>query len=265
LVLRTAGTNCDFETAHAFALAGAEAERLHVQVLLEGARRLDEFQILALPGGFSYGDDLGAGTILANKLRTRLRDALESFAAAGRLVLGICNGFQVLVRLGLLPGIDGEARKLVSLVENRSGLFEARWVRMRAQTERCPLLVKGEIIEAPVAHKEGRLVVRDADLLGLLKRQGQIALSYIPRAPGRENAAPDYPDNPNGSIEAVAGLISPSGRVLGLMPHPERSLRRLHHPNWTRAGAAPAAEDDWGAGDGFRIFERAVREASRAR
>ena len=265
LVLRTAGTNCDLETVYAFQLAGADVERLHVQVLLDRARRLDEFHILVVPGGFSYGDDLGAGTVLANQLGTRLRSALEGFAADRRFVVGICNGFQVLVRLGILPGVEGGlGDKTVSLAENRSGLFEDRWVRLRIDTSLCPFLERGEILEMPVAHKEGRLVVRDPDVLESLRANDQIALRYVAAGASVGDAAsasdPGYPANPNGSVEAIAGLTSPCGRILGLMPHPERHLRTLQHPDWTRrkaAGGVPS--DDRGAGDGYRIFERAVR------
>lgn len=266
LVLRTAGTNCDFETARAFELAGAHTERLHVQVLLDRARRLDEFHVLALPGGFSYGDDLGAGTILANALRTRLRDALESFVQDGRQVLGICNGFQVLARIGLLPEPGGEP--LVSLVENSSGLFEDRWVTLRVETSSSPVLQADELFEMPVAHMEGRLMVRDPEVLEMLKERDQIAFRYV----GRDSAFdgeravvdedPGYPANPNGSLEAIAGIQSPCGNVLGLMPHPERHVRALHHPEWTRRVAG--GEDvgtDWRQGDGFRIFARAVTRA----
>ncbi len=262
LVLRTAGTNCDFETANAFELAGGEAERLHAGALFSRARRLDEFHILAFPGGFSYGDDLGAGTVLANQLRARLREDLLRFIESGRLVIGICNGFQILVRLGVLPGLEGND-KTVSLVENASGLFEDRWVRLRAETSNSPFLERGEVLELPVAHKEGRLVVRDRSLLEILRRNGQIACRYAGEGQEKGNAEgdPGYPANPNGSLEAIAGLINPAGNVFGLMPHPERHLRRLHHPNWTRwaAGQARLPESDWRLGDGYRIFERAVK------
>ena len=143
LVLRTAGTNCDYETAHAFELAGAESERVHVRALLSGGRKIDDYHILVVPGGFSYGDDLGAGTVLANQLGTRFQDALNRFVESGRQVLGICNGFQVLVRLGLLPG--GSEDKEVSLVENVSGLFEDRWVRLRVDTASSPVLDEGDV------------------------------------------------------------------------------------------------------------------------
>lgn len=268
LVLRTAGINCDFETVHAFELAGAAVEKLHVHVLLDGTRRLDEFDILVVPGGFSYGDDLGAGTILANQLRTRLRDALENFVGDGRQVIGICNGFQVLVRLGILPGTTGRLDdRPVSLVENTSGLFEDRWVRLRVDTDRTHLLEGGEVLEMPVAHREGRLVVRDPEVLEMLRQNDQIALRYVGSGPAAGD--PGYPANPNGSVESIAGLVSPCGNVLGMMPHPERHLRSLHHPEWPRRKARQELpRPDWRRGDGYRIFERAVERAgfsSRAR
>src|SRR5262249_28800471 len=158
-----AGTNCDLETAHALRLAGGSPERVHAGALLSGERRLEEFAALVVPGGFSYGDDLGAGTVLANRLRTRLADSLGEFVERGRPVMGICNGFQVLVRLGILPG--GGEGKLATLVENESGQFEDRWVRLRVETGRCPFLARGTVLELPVAHKEGRFLARDAGAL----------------------------------------------------------------------------------------------------
>ena len=267
LVLRSAGTNCDEETAHAFQIAGGEVERLHLGTLLRRERRLDEFQIIAFPGGFSYGDDLGAGTVLASKLHTRLADDLEAFVASGRLVIGICNGFQVLVRLGLLPHWEGE--KAVSLVENASGKFEDRWVSLRVDTDTCPFLRPpsdggglGRVIRLPVAHKEGRFLVRDPGVIERLKAGRQIALTYVARdAPGVP--ASSYPENPNGSVLGIAGITNPAGNVLGLMPHPERHLRALHEPTWTReasrAGGLP--DDEERCGDGYSFFRSAVRHA----
>ncbi len=268
LVLRSAGTNCDEETAYAFKRAGATVERLHIGTLIRGERRLDEFSILVIPGGFSYGDDLGAGTVLANQIACRLREAVESFVSSGRLVLGICNGFQVLVRLGLVPGWEDEG-KSVSLVVNASGKFEDRWVNLRVDSEVCPFLVptdarpedrgSGELIRLPVAHAEGRFVVRDPDVLARLRAAGQIALTYV--SPGASEGFEDsYPANPNGSIEGIAGITNREGNVLGLMPHPERFLRLLHDPCWTRrAQAEGLPEDERSAGDGYRFFDRAVR------
>lgn len=282
LVLRTAGTNCDAETAHAFRLAGAAVESLHVGALLSGERRLEEFSVLAVPGGFSYGDDLGAGTVLANELGTRLADALASFVASKRLVIGICNGFQVLVRLGLLPGWEGE--KAVSLVENTSGRFEARWVRLAVETDRSPFLappagaaagaVAGgrRTIRLPVAHKEGRFVVRAEETLSRLRDGGHIALTYVDPEGREEGPASRFPWNPNGSVAGIAGLINEAGNVLGLMPHPERNVRLAQDPSWTRLpsrarsgepGRTAFPADEERAGDGYSFFAGAVRYASR--
>jgi phosphoribosylformylglycinamidine synthase I len=269
LVLRTAGTNCDEETAHAFRLAGAEVESLYAGLFLRREHRLDEFDILALPGGFSYGDDLGAGTVLANQLRTRLADDLEAFAGSGRLVIGICNGFQVLVRLGLLPGWGGE--KQASLIENVSGRFEARWVRLRVESRTSPFLAAaGEgTLRLPVAHREGRFVLRAPELVERLRESGQIALTYCRGEGGAaETAGGEYPANPNGSAADIAGISNPRGNVLGLMPHPERFVSLISDPLWTRRRAAltagagralPPLEALGRGGDGFRFFENAVR------
>ncbi|HVR73800.1 MAG TPA: phosphoribosylformylglycinamidine synthase I [Planctomycetota bacterium] len=271
LVLRSAGTNCDEETAHAFELAGAEVERLHVGVFLRGERRLDEFDVLAFPGGFSYGDDLGAGTVLANRLRARLADDLAAFVASGRLVIGICNGFQVLVRLGLLPGWEGE--KAVSLIENGSGKFEDRWVTLRVDSPACPFLARvegarmggeGWTLRLPVAHREGRFFARDPEVLARLEEGGQVALRYIEPGSAAGSFAEAHPANPSGSIRGIAGITNPAGNVLGLMPHPERHVRALHDPGWTRRAVLHGLpENEERAGDGFVFFRNAV-EYSRA-
>jgi phosphoribosylformylglycinamidine synthase len=262
LVLRSPGTNCDEETAHAFGLAGCETERIHVGEVIRRERRLDEFDVLALPGGFAFGDDLGAGTVLANRLRSRLADDLRAFVDSGRLVIGICNGFQVLVRLGLLPGWDGE--KAVSLVGNASGKFEDRWVGLRIESAECPFLTvepdRGAI-RLPVAHGEGRFAVRDPEVLERLEAGGQVALRYASaRDPGQP--ADCYPDNPNGSVNAIAGITNPAGNVLGLMPHPERHVYAWNDPRWTRRRAAwERIEPGEPRGDGFLFFEGAARHA----
>jgi phosphoribosylformylglycinamidine synthase subunit PurQ / glutaminase len=264
LVIRTAGINCDLETARALELAGALPERVHVRAFLDGGRRLDEFGAIVFPGGFSHGDDLGSGTVLANQLTTKLGDALAAFVGAGRPVIGICNGFQVLVRLGVLPGLeDGRADggKRASLVENESGKFEDRWIRLRVETDRCPFLAKGAVMEMPIAHKEGRFLARDERVLDDLEARGQVAVRYVD---ARGETAREYPANPNGSARAIAGVINEAGNVLGLMPHPERHVRFLHHPAWTRRAAEsgiPADEER--AGDGFAVFEALVRSIGR--
>ena len=236
LVLRAAGTNCDRETAHAFARAGGEPEALHVNALLAEPDRLLRYRIFALPGGFSYGDDVSAGRVLAAEIRARLLPAVERFVVRGGLVLGICNGFQVLVKAGLLPGPAAQGQT-VTLAHNDSHRYEDRWVRIEAATDRCPVVRKGEPFFLPVAHAEGKFVASDP-ALDALERQGQVLFRYR--------------DNPNGSLRGIAGICDASGRVLGLMPHPERHLEPWHHPFWTRIGLARES-------DGMRFFRSAVR------
>ena len=247
LVLRAAGTNCDVETAYALERSGAEAERVHVNRLVERPELLERCQILVLPGGFSYGDDIASAKVLANELRFALGDALRRFVAAGRLILGICNGFQVLVKSGLL-GADGSGRPDVTLSFNDSGRFEDRWVYLKASTDRCVFVKPGEDAYLPVAHGEGKFLVRDPEVLAHLEQAGQIVFRYVSQD-GRADAG--YPWNPNGSVGDVAGMCDPTGRILGLMPHPERHIEGTHHPRWTREGLRPE-------GDGARVFRNAV-------
>lgn len=250
IVLRAPGTNCDEETAFAWEKAGAKAETWHVARLLEAPETLDQFQVLTIPGGFSYGDDLGAGRIFATRLGTALGDALRRFHDRGGLILGVCNGFQVLVRTGLLPG--GPAPGAATLTHNDSGRFESRWVRLATVPGLSPFVTDAAPIELPVAHGEGKFLLADSSALVPLEAAGQVLLRYVDET-GRPTQA--YPANPNGSPGAVAGLCDPTGRIFGLMPHPERFIDPLQHPRWTRrdAGATPAA-----AGDGLRIFQSAV-------
>ena len=246
LILRTAGTNCDEETDFAFRLAGAQTAKLHVNVLREHPDRLLEFDILVIPGGFSYGDDLGAGTVLANELLTLLRPALEEFVESGRLVIGICNGFQVLVKTGLLPGLT-RWRQQATLTTNDSHRFEDRWTHLQAPRTRCVLVEDGEFIYLPVAHAEGKFVPLDDGVLEAVRENGQIVYRYT----DPHGRPAGYPWNPNGSVDDIAGICDPTGRVLGMMPHPERHCLPIHHPRWTREGLKDK-------GDGLRIFERAV-------
>lgn len=245
LILRAPGTNCDEETAVAWQRAGASAETWHIGRLLEAPRSLDGFQVVTIPGGFSYGDDLGAGRILATKLAA-LGDALARFRDRGGLVLGICNGFQVLVRAGLLPG-DG---RTATLARNDNGRFESRWVRMATVAGRTPFVADAEPIELPVAHGEGRFLTACAEDLATLESSGQMVLRYVDESGA---ATQHYPANPNGSAAAVAGLCDATGRVFGLMPHPERYVEPIHHPRWTRRPDRNREE-----GDGMRIFRGAV-------
>lgn len=261
-VLRAPGTNCDVETAFAFDSCGGGAERIHLFELLETPQRLDEFQILCIPGGFSYGDDIGAGVVFASHLRGHLGDAVGRFLNAQKLVLGICNGFQVLLKAGILPG--GTAESLLAerdqadatLTWNLNGKYTARWVHLKTATSSNVFLRGIEEIDLPIAHAEGRIVVRGEHVLNDWKRQGQIALTYAADQDTASNGASGsvtdrWPANPNGSTWDIAALGDPSGRILGLMPHPERFLFGTQHPQWTRLGLN-------GDGDGRRIFQNAI-------
>jgi phosphoribosylformylglycinamidine synthase subunit PurQ / glutaminase len=246
LIVRAPGTNCDEETAEAWTLAGAEAATWHIGRLLEDANALDWFQVLTIPGGFSYGDDLGAGRILATRLGTALIDALRRFHGRGGLVLGICNGFQVLVKAGLLPGLDRAGP--ATLAHNESGRFEARWIRLAPRPGLCPFVTDADPIELPVAHGEGKLVLADPSGLSVLDAAGQVVLCF---ADETGQATMEYPANPNGSPGAVAGLCDPTGRIFGLMPHPERHISPLQHPRWTRGNRDREP-------DGLRLFRNAI-------
>ena len=237
LVTRAPGTNCDRETVIALELAGAEVESVHLDRLLANERDLDDFGLVVLPGGFSFGDHLGAGALWAHRLDA-LRDPLIRFVERGRPLLGICNGFQALLRLGLL---DGGA-----LAPNASAHFECRWIWMqRPENARSPLLDGIERIAMPIGHGEGRFVAKDASSLAMLEARGEVGLVYRD-ANGNPGG---YPVNPNGSDGAVAALTNAAGNVLGLMPHPERNVS---------PGQAPAGRPD---GAGLTIFQNAVRMA----
>jgi phosphoribosylformylglycinamidine synthase len=268
LILRAPGTNCDEETAHAFELAGGLAERWHINRLLQERLRLAEFQVLCIPGGFSYGDDIAAGRILGNQLQHHLADSLVAFREAGKLIIGICNGFQVLLKTNILAAADA-AGATATLTRNDSGHFEARWVRLAIEPGECVFLQGIREMELPVAHGEGKFVTRDADVFRRMQVNGQFVARYAVAA-GRSNQseirghrpqggpkseiAPSvpYPSNPNGAMGDIAGICDDSGRVFGLMPHPERFVDWTQHPRWTRE---PARE----AGDGLRVFQNAVR------
>lgn len=250
LVLRTAGTNCDEETVFAFEQAGAQSDLVHVNRLIEHSRMLDDVQILALPGGFSYGDDISAGKIFAVRLHHDLGERLAEFVAKDRLVIGICNGFQILVKTGLLPDarLGGGSEQSITLTDNDSGKFEDRWVHLKAFSDKCVFIEPDRMIYLPIAHGEGKFVPKDQAVLDRLRANGQIVFRYVD-ASGQSGA---YPVNPNGSVDDVAGICDPTGRILGIMPHPERHVRRTHHPHWTRLAEAHEP-------DGKSIFSNAVR------
>ena len=253
-VLKAAGTNCDGETAHAFALAGAQAESVWVEELKERPKRLEEFQILAVPGGFTYGDDLGAGKLLANELTFRLREALAAFLNRPTLVIGICNGFQMLVKAGILPSGKVGSTQEVTLTWNDSGKFEDRWVYLKPEFNVC-IWTHGmeELLELPVAHGEGKFLPKDQTVLEHLLGFGQIVFHYA----DARGAEAGYPWNPNGSVGAIAGICDPTGRIFGLMPHPERHAKAIQHPRWSRG------DDGSGDGAGLAIFRNGVNWAQR--
>ena len=237
LVLRAPGTNCDRETAYAFEGAGAVTTAMHVNALLEKPNTLQRCQGLVIPGGFSYGDDLGAGTVLGTLLRTRLRDPIRRMVDKGGIVLGICNGFQVLVKTGLLPGRfdeEGRAERTVALAHNIQNRYEDRWVTLRADADNV-FFTKGDVMHCPVAHAEGRFLVRDDAELARLEENGQVALRYVTRE-GKD--AGGHPFNPNGAVDDIAGVTDETGRILGLMPHPERNQFPWQDPRF-HAGDAP--------------------------
>jgi phosphoribosylformylglycinamidine synthase subunit PurQ / glutaminase len=256
-ILRTAGTNCDKETAFAFLKAGAEPESVHVNNFISGREKLDDFQILVFPGGFSYGDDLGAGRILANELRFKLIDSIKEFIRQGKLIIGICNGFQILVKSGLLPGNAG-LKQEASLIINDSAKFEDRWVYLKSsghQLNKPPVKcvwAQGlpEVIYLPVAHGEGKFIVQDKAALEKLNVNNQVVFRYCNEKAGLAG----YPHNPNGSADNIAGICDETGRILGLMPHPERHIDSLQHP---RSDKAASKKD----GDGLQIFKNGVEFA----
>jgi phosphoribosylformylglycinamidine synthase I len=252
LILRAPGTNCDAETAHAFALAGALPESWHINRLLDDARRVADYQVLCIPGGFSYGDDIAAGRILGNQIQHHLADTLATFREAGKLIIGICNGFQILLKTNLLAASDQHG-PTVTLTLNDSGRFEARWIRLAIRPGKCVFLSGIQELELPIAHGEGKFVTRDADVFQRMNTAGQFVIRYTaPHAEQSEATPLPYPANPNGAQGNVAGICDETGCVFGLMPHPERFVDWTQHPRWTREPARPC-------GDGLRIFQNAVR------
>jgi len=243
LILRAPGTNCDSETAYAFQQAGASPELVNIGELIGKRVKLSDYQILTFPGGFTYGDDLGAGKVLANEIRLKLMEDIEKFIESGGLIIGICNGFQTLVKTGILPGPTITKQPKVTLTNNDSGKFECRWVYLKTAEDSNCVFTKGiEKMYLPIAHGEGKLIA-EADALKKINP----ALYYVDEKGNKGG----YPHNPNGSINNIAGICDHTGRIFALMPHPERHTRRSQHPRWTRGEADEP-------GDGLKIFTNAV-------
>jgi phosphoribosylformylglycinamidine synthase subunit PurQ / glutaminase len=231
LVLTGFGLNCDHETAHSLELAGATAHRIHINELIRQTVNLDDFQIIVFGGGFSWADDHGAGVIQAARMGTKLGDRLIDFVHKGKLVIGICNGFQTLVNLGLLPAIDGNYQKRsVALINNDCGNFRDQWVTLAVNAKSpCIYTQELETMDLPVRHGEGKFWAQP-ELIRQLETNQQIVLRYaLPNGRPAEN---EFPHNPNGSIGDIAGICDPTGRVFGLMPHPEAYNHWTNHPNW---------------------------------
>lgn len=246
LILRTAGTNCDRETEFAFRLAGAETYLLHIN-LVKREQDLSSYQIICIPGGFSYGDDLGAGKILSLELLLWLKEELKKFLGKGGLILGICNGFQVLVKTGILPEVT--FKQTVTLTFNDSGRFEDRWTYLKSSSNQTPVRKiwfrdLPEIITLPVAHAEGKFYA-DKEILDKIESNNQAALRYV----DQQGKLVGYPYNPNGSLNNIAGIADKGGRILGLMPHPERFIFPHQFPYWKKKEVVPF---------GIKIFENAV-------
>ena len=236
IVLRTAGTNCDKETAFAFKMAGGEADLVHINELARDEKFLKDYQILAIPGGFTYGDDIASGKILANEIKYKLNKDLKNFINSGKLIIGICNGFQVLVKAGILPGINTGAIE-ATLSFNDSGSFVDKWVYLGSRDLCIWTKDIKNTVYLPIAHGEGKFIPRDKEVLAQLRKNGQIVFKYT--------------DNPNGSIDDIAGICDTTGRILGMMPHPERHVLGTQHPRWTREGLKEH-------GDGFQIFKNGI-------
>lgn len=259
LVMTGFGLNCDLETAYALEIAGAKTEKVHLNSLISRERKLADYQIFVIGGGFSWGDDHGAGVIMAMRLKHRLGDEICSFVEDGGIVVGICNGFQVLVNLGLLPGFrTGEMKREVALIANDSGNFRDQWVHLSANPKSHCVLTRGITrIELPIRHGEGKFFA-EPPVLDRIETGGQVIFRYA-RADGAP-AGGEFPINPNGSVNDIAGICDVTGRVAGLMPHPEAFNHFTNHPEWTwlkekyKREGTPVPEE----GEGIRIFRNAV-------
>lgn len=256
LVLTGFGINCDKETARAFERVGAQAALVHLNDLILDPAMLDRFQIMAIPGGFSFGDDIASGKILANRLRYRLGSPLKQFIANRKLIIGICNGFQVMVKMGILPLFEQEFVQEVTLTNNNSSRFENRWVTLKTDPKTRCIWTKGiDQLPLPIRHGEGKFIPKDDAVLQRIRNQGQVVFRYC--LPGGAPANGQFPENPNGAVDDIAGICDPSGRIFGLMPHPEAYWDRTNHPQWTRL-VLPEE------GAGVQIFRNAVEYVEQA-
>ena len=260
LVLCGYGLNCDIETAHALELAGANASRVHINSMIDGSVDLSDFPLMVFVGGVAWGDGHGAGVIQAVRMKNNAGEKLLKFVDDGNLVMGICNGFQTIVNLGLLPGFDGNYKdRSVALTFNDCGNFRNDWVHLNINDKSPCVFTKGlSRIELPIRHGEGKFVADDA-VIDRLTNDNQVVCRYA--TPDGNPAAGRFPDNPNGSMQDIAGICDPTGRIFGLMPHPEAFNHNTNHPDWARRrelmtrGQTPAKAS---LTTGIRLFESAA-------
>ena len=262
LVLSGYGINCEEETLHAFEKQGATGEIVHINDIIDGSKKIEDYQIMAFPGGFSYGDDTGAGNALANRIKNNLGDSIYKFAEQDKLIIGICNGFQIMANIGLVPATKKYGQVESALMWNKTARFECTWVNLRAVSQKSPWLKGIEKIQLPIAHGEGNFYV-EPEILKELEENDQIAFQYTTAEGTLANG--EYPANPNGAIADIAGIIDPSGRILGMMPHPERFNCIYNHPEWTQMKELAKREgktlDEAGAGN--IMFKNAVEYFSK--
>jgi phosphoribosylformylglycinamidine synthase len=258
LIITGYGINCEEETAKVFEMEGATSEIVHINDLIDGSKNIDDYQIIAFPGGFSYGDDTGSGNAMANKIKNNLQDKFLNFARQDKLIIGICNGFQMLANLGIVPALnDDYGKRTVALMHNNQARYECRWVYLKKASNKCIWTRGIDVIHLPIAHGEGNFYT-DAETLKQIKSGDQVAWKYV-----KENGSPaqlEFPFNPNGAMEDIAGICDPSGRILGMMPHPERFNCFVNEDGWTlekekliREGNPLPKE-----GKGLKLFKNAV-------
>ena len=253
LVITGFGLNCETETAAACKLVGMTPEKVHLNDLIAGKRTLDEFQFLCFIGGFSFGDHLGSGTVFANRVKFQLQDQLQKFVDDGKLVIGICNGFQTLTRLGMVPAINGDYfTQQAALAHNDCGVFRDDWCYLKAEkASPCVFTRNMEQFKLPLRHGEGKFVATP-EVMAEIEANNQVALRYC-NADG--SIATEFPANPNGSTNSIAGICDKTGRIFGLMPHPEAFLSPFNSPDWTRDRANGKIAEE---GDGVMIFRNAA-------
>lgn len=230
LVLAGFGLNAEAELAYAFTLGGADVDIVHFSDIASGAKKLSNYQIFAIPGGWSFADDIGGGRVLANKLKGTFKSQFESFANSGKPIIGVCNGFQTLVKLGALPNLSLSFMQESTLTNNESGKFEDRWVYIKPQKSVCKYFEGVPFINCPVRHGEGRFLVRDEKTLDTLEKKGMVVVKY---ADEKMDGSEGYPANPNGSLRNIAGVCDPTGKIFALMPHPECSVKSVCFPRFS--------------------------------